>query len=107
MRKKGTDLLVLSQILDIDRIAAIHSQVMDWLRHKNHIEIAFQDVNQVDLSFLQWFIAFIRTARLKPYTVAICGAIPEMLTRHWEHIGISTPFYDFLKEHQVTLREER
>lgn len=106
MKKKGTKNFVLSQILDIDRIASIHNQVIEWLRHRNHIDIAFKDVNKVDTSFLQWFIAFIRTAKLKPYTVAICGAIPSELISRWELIGISTPFYDFLRENQVTLSEE-
>ncbi len=106
MKKKGVKPFILTHILGIDQIAAIHSQVSEWLQHKDHIEIAFQDVNEVDVCFLQWFIALIRTAKLKPYTVAICGAIPGVVLNNWQFIGISTPFYDFLKENQVTLREE-
>ncbi len=106
MKKKSIKPFILSQLLGIDQIAAIHNQVIDWLRHKDHIEIAFRDVNSVDLSFLQWFVAFVRTARVKPYTVVIYGAIPPILLRNWEYIGFSTPFYEFLKENEVDLRDE-
>lgn len=106
MKKKSVKPLILSQLLGIDQIASIHSQVMEWLRHKNHIEISFGEVDGVDVSFLQWFIAFVRTAKLKPYTVVISGPVPAALLRSWEFIGFSTPFYEFLKENQVSLREE-
>jgi len=106
MKKKSVKLIILSQLLGIDQITAIHNQVMDWLKHKDHIEITFRDVNSVDLSFLQWFISFIRTAKLKPYTVSIYGEIPSILLRNWEYVGFSTSFYEFLKEYQVDLRDE-
>lgn len=106
MKKKGSKTFILGHLLGIEQIAAIHQQVVDWLKNKDHIEISFQNVDNVDVSFIQWFIAFIRTAKLKPYTVVIMGDIPAVLLRNWDGIGLSISFFDFLKENQVTCMEE-
>jgi hypothetical protein len=106
MKKKGSKTIILGHLLGIEQIAAIHTQVMDWLKNKDHIEISFQNVDNVDVSFIQWFIAFIRTAKLKPYTVVIFGDIPTVMLRNWEMIGLSVSFFDFLKDNHVTLMDE-
>lgn len=106
MKKKGSKTFILGQLLGIEQIATIHQQVIDWLKNNDHIEISFQNVNVVDVSFIQWFISFIRTAKLKPYTVVIMGDIPAVLLRNWDVIGMSISFFEFLKENKVTLMEE-
>ena len=73
--------LVWQGELNVQRIAELKGELQQALAAANRVMIRFEQVEEVDISFLQLLCSGHRTAGISGKELAIAGDVPECFTR--------------------------